>query len=65
MKKAIIILLMCGTLAISACGGKSGANAGGGSENGTGGNAATPAQSNTDSTIDSAKMPAHVDTVKK
>lgn len=67
MKSKLITLAICMVTALSACGHKSGDTQSGGkaSTNGTGGAVATPAKSNTDSTLDSPKMPAHVDSVKK
>jgi hypothetical protein len=67
MKNILFILCLCAVLIIGACKSNSGSNAanpGGGS---TGGGSETPAKSNLDTIIDSAKIPAHVavDSVKK
>jgi len=69
MKTLFAAVGLCFLLACGACGGSkgnaAGSQSGGGSDNSKGssggGGAGTPAKSNLDTTNDSAKMPAHVD----
>jgi hypothetical protein len=68
MKNMLLaICCLCSVLTIVACKGQSGPNTANPGDGGTGGGSVTPAQSNLDTIIDSAKMPAHVavDSVKK